>query len=186
MLAVVIFDLILGFSALIYDWHTIITLPIWLLPVIIICPLYPFLLALTWWRIHLLRPSIWLQAFATVPSAMYGILALVFYPLVMQVIGFSWTNLLAIIWVWLYASQSWYLLNKYPPINQFPILVVSICALSVFFFQLQTNSYSYLAFDVLSTQSKTVLLTLAVLTIVGINVALLLLSLGTVDRRTRR
>jgi|GEM_PF-2447288 len=186
MSAIVVLDLIIGTTALVYDWGTIVSLPIWLLPVIIICPLYPFLLAGVWWRLQNHRGSTWLYAGAVIPSAMYGVLALIFYPMVMVATQFSWTNLLAEIWVWLYASQSWYLLKKYPPVKLFPIIVASIFILAAFLFQLQTNSYGYLALAVLSLPAKIALLTLAVLTIVGINVALLLSRLGSVDRRPRR
>lgn len=185
MKLLVLFDLLLAAIALIYDWSALSQLPLWLIPFIAICPLYPFLLAATWWQLAKKNVRPWLTAFAAVPAAMYGILALGFYPLVMQHDGFSYLNLLSIFWVWLYATQAWYLIAR-RSLAVFPTLIVSVIALAILVLQVMTNSYDYLAWATLTVSEKSFLLIVAISTIVIINAYLLLPRVGAVARRAHR
>lgn len=185
MRTLIIFNLFLGTAALVYDWSVLSQLPLWLIPLIAICPLYPFLLAATWWQLAKKNLRPWLTAFATIPAAMYGILALGFYPFVMQHDGFSYLNLLSIFWVWLYAAQAWYFIAR-RSLAAFPTVIVSAITLAVLVLQIMTNSYDYLAWATLTVSEKSLLLIVAISTIVIVNAYLLLPRLGAVARRAHR
>lgn len=111
----IILDLILSAAAWIYDWPTLITIPIYLWPVVAICPIYPLLLALIWYQKYRgQKPHPAIMAWALIGGGTYGLVAVFFYPALMQYVGFSWLGVGAIGWVLLYGSQALYLLKHVP------------------------------------------------------------------------
>lgn len=145
----VLLNLIWGSSALWYDWEALVKLPVWTLPFILICPLFPFLLAAVWWRWP--HSPTWLYWLAILPSAVYGLLATFFYPLVMWHSGFDWLAALQIPWVWAYSAQAWYLLQKLSApfcSSRWPWLASLYLTLSLGV-QAVTDSFGYIGLDVL-------------------------------------
>lgn len=99
--------------ALAYDWPKLADYPLYIWPAVIICPLYPALLAYIWYKIAMRkRPNNFVLTLATVGSAFFGLLAPVFYSLVMLSEGFNFLTFGAIFWVAFYGTQGWLLLAK--------------------------------------------------------------------------
>lgn len=158
MLTLIILDLIWALSALVYDWHSISILPIWAIPFILICPLYPLLLALVWLQIRTQKPlNPLLYNLAVLPSAVYGCLALAFYPLIIFYQGFDIYALLQIPWVLFYALQAWYLLFKRPLYHSSLFLFLILLIFSLVF-QVQTQSYGYIGLEQLPFSAQQALL----------------------------
>ncbi|CAN5139160.1 hypothetical protein BH11PAT4_BH11PAT4_2120 [soil metagenome] len=147
-------NLCMGFLALGYDIPAIRQVPWFMLPFILICPLYPFLLAL---HLSLAKPQVWLQAFATIPPTIYGGLALAFYPLSMLNSGFTWNETGQIVWVLLYAVQAFLLLPRKHSSATYTAAAFTLVSLCVLFV---TNSYGYLAIAALPQSAKISLLCL--------------------------
>lgn len=148
----IILDLIWAISALVYDLSAIGQIPIYFWPFIIICPIYPFLLALVWYqKVKYNHTNSYLLAFAAVPSAAYFIGALIYYPTFMVSNGFNILALGAIFWVAFYGLQGFYLLitNKLSKISQ--LLAILFLVIS-FIIQYLTKTYDYLNLDGLSNQ----------------------------------
>jgi hypothetical protein len=138
--------------ALVYDYPVITTLPWYSLPFIVICPIYPLLIAA-----HLSRqkPHPTLQAFATIPPAVYGGLALCFYPLHMASNGFSWYGVGQMLWVLLYAIPALFLLPTRHSLGTF----LACCFIGVSLtIQYYTLSYGYLDLAGLSAVQRLLLL----------------------------
>jgi len=134
-------------SALIYDIPAISHIPLYFWPFIIICPIFPALLAITWWQIYKKKkPDNYLLAFAIIPSIIYFIGALIFYPILMFQNGFNWLNFGQIFWVAIYGLQGICLLKKYP-IKKSSIFLVTIFLLLSFVIQYFTKTYGYLDFS---------------------------------------
>lgn len=115
-------------------------------PLVIICPIYPLLLAFVWFQLYRKnRPNQLLLAFATIPSIVFGILALLYYPLAMFYQGFSWNGFGQIFWVLFYALQGWYLLKKYK-VTQLALSIASIYLLIKLYLDYRYLSFGYLDF----------------------------------------
>jgi len=103
-------DVIWMVSALIYDYSELIVRPFYLWPIIIICPLYPALLAYIWYKVDAGKKiNRYLYALGTIGATYFGISALLFYPLAMAQEGFTWLSVGAIFWVAFYGAQGAYL-----------------------------------------------------------------------------
>jgi hypothetical protein len=150
----IILNLCMGFLALGYDIPAIRQVPWFMVLFILICPLYPFLLA---FHLYLPKPQAWLQAFATIPPTIYGGLALAFYPLSMYVSGFTWNETGQIFWVLLYATQAFLLLPKKPSPATYTAATFTLISLCILFV---TDSYGYLAIAALPQSAKVSLLCL--------------------------
>ena len=156
ILILIILDLFWATAALVFDWSAIGQIPFYFWPFIIICPVYPFLLALTWYqKIRGNHINSYLLAFATVPSIAYFIGALIYYPTLMVSNGFNILTFGAIFWVALYGLQAMYLLIK-NSIPTLPIIFVSMFLLISFIIQFLTKSFGYLDFG--NLDSSTVLI----------------------------
>jgi len=146
IIVLIILDLIWAVSALVYDLSAIGQIPIYFWPFIIICPIYPFLLAIVWYqKVRHNHINSYLLAFATIPSLAYFIGALIYYPTLMSAYGFNWLEFGAIFWVAFYGLQAVYLLFK-NPIPKMPVILVLIFLLISFIIQFLTKSYGYLDF----------------------------------------
>lgn len=99
--------------SLIYDIPVIATIPPWAWIFVVICPIYPLLMSGVWLtQTRNKAPHPLLLAFASLPSAAYGLLAFTYYPMIMLVVGFSWSAVLQIPWVLFYSIQGWYWLRR--------------------------------------------------------------------------
>lgn len=123
--------------ALAYDWEAIGKIPWYLIPLIVVCPLYPALLALS---LRTGNRGI-LAGIATVPAATFGLLALVFYPLYMLERGFDWLDFGQIFWVLAYAIPAFWLSFQVKPIGIWIGSLFSLACLGTLF---ATKSYGYL------------------------------------------
>ncbi len=144
MISLIILDLILSGAAWVYDWSTLIIIPIYLWPVVAICPIYPLLLAYIWHQKrqrHTPHPAI--MAWAVIGGSTYAIAAVFFYPALMRYEGFSWLGVGAIGWVLLYGSQALYLLKRNKLASSW--VVFTVIALSAkTLLDVQYNTFGYL------------------------------------------
>ena len=145
----------LSLFSLSYDLHVIRTIPLWAWPFVVICPLWPLVLALAWYT-----NNKYLKGFAALATASYGLLAIVFYPLLMHATFFNWPDTGNIIWVWLYAIQGWYLLRTHKvPLPA--ILIAFTFLITSFTIQYKTLGFGYLDYAALSPQMRIFLLGVA-------------------------
>lgn len=106
-------NLIWTASAIIYDWNNIIRIPAYLWPFLLICQIYPLLLAIYWVLYRRdKRVNEYLTAFATIPSIIYLIAALIYYPSWMVYHHFNWLAFGGIFWVAAYGLQGVYIFLK--------------------------------------------------------------------------
>jgi hypothetical protein len=160
-------NLFWSLCAWIYDGPTLLSIPSLALPFVVICPLFPLLLAGVWLGKKTEKNNIYLQYLAILPSCIYGLLALFFYPLLLHFDHFSWSALLEIPWVLFYGIQGWYLLPSLP--RHLPALTLtSVFLLVSFFIQFSYKSFGYLAIDLLPLPYQILLLCLACISLLGV------------------
>lgn len=106
-------DLAWTVMATIYDWETFSQIPAYLWPFLIICPIFPLIIALVWAQSLKKRPSDFLLALGAMSSVTYLFAAIVYYPTWMLLNGFDWMTFGAIFWVAAYGAQGVYLLLRY-------------------------------------------------------------------------
>ena len=143
-LIIVVIDLVWTGSALVYDWPALGHIPFYAWPFIIICPVYPFLLALVWRQYYRRRkPNQFLLAFAALPSATYFVAALIYYPTWMAANGFDWLAFGQIFWVAFYGLQGFWLL-RHQTINVNALNLAAAFLLISFVAQYLSQTYGYL------------------------------------------
>ena len=144
LVGLIILDLFLSIVALIHDWSAMMKIPFYLWDFIVICPIFPLLLAFVWLQILINKKADdFLLALAAIPSTIYLIGAIIYYPTWMVVNGFEILHFLQIFWVALYGVQGIYLLIKYP-IARFWAGVATVYLLVSFLIQYLTDTYNYL------------------------------------------
>lgn len=112
----IVIDLFWSIAALIYDWSKLTTIAPWLWPFVAVCPIFPLLIALVLLQLYRKKsPNQFLLAFAAIPSLVYGLVAVIFYPVAMIYQGFSWNAVGQIFWVGLYAIQGFWLIREFRP-----------------------------------------------------------------------
>jgi len=130
-------------------------IPAYLWPFVLICPIYPLLLALIWYMYIKKRPiNQYLLSFATLPSIVFGVLAVVFYPTAMIYQGTSLRDIGQIFWVLFYAVQGLYLFEK----NKFSALALFIPSLYLIiklYLDIRYGTFGYL--DVEGIESNSLL-----------------------------
>jgi hypothetical protein len=110
MVFLIILDLFWAIAALWVDLPKLATIPAWAWPVVFICPVYPLLLLIVWWQIRKGKePNRYVLALGAIGGALFGVLAVVFYPLTMIEGGWNWRAFGQIFWVLFYSAQGWYL-----------------------------------------------------------------------------
>ena len=155
MLIIILLDLFWSIAAFWVDWPKLFEIPLWAIPFAIICPIYPLLLAVVWFQIRRNgKPNSYLLAFAVIPSAVFGVLSIIFYPSLMIARGFAWNDIGQIFWVLFYSIQGWYLVLK-NKISLLPALLVLLYLIIKF-----SLDYKFLTFGYLEAESlnSTVLL----------------------------
>lgn len=140
----IIMDFLWAFLAITVDLPKLLHIPFYLWPLVAICPIYPFLLALVFLGfLRKQRVGSYLLLFAAFPSAVFGVLAIIYYPCKMFYGGFNWIDFGQIFWVLFYSVQGWYLLiNKKLSLIS---LITVFCFLCVKF----AVDYKYLTFGYL-------------------------------------
>ena len=84
-------DLLWSVSAWIYDWHKLITLPVYLIPFILTCPIFPLLLSVSWFQIFRKRKlNLFIFYLGVLGSVVYGVGAILYYTSLMTLVGFDW------------------------------------------------------------------------------------------------
>lgn len=152
VLILIVLDLFWCIAALIYDLPAIKSIPFYSWPFIAICPIFPLLLAIVWYKKVLRRnTNSYLIAFAAIPSAAYFIGALIYYPTLMSANGFNWLNFGSIFWVAFYGLQGFYLLiaNK---LSKIPQLLAILFLVISFIIQYIYRTFGYLNLAGLSNQ----------------------------------
>ena len=169
LLILIILDLFWSVAAWIYDVHKLLTIPLYFWLFVAVCPLYPLLLALILLQLYLKKsPNQFLLSFAVIPSIVFGVLALFFYPIAMYYQGFSLNALGQIFWVWFYAYQGIWLFRKFK-IKTLPFLAASLFTAFVLLFEFFSKSYGYFDFDNLPPQILVFLLGLGIFSIFFLN-----------------
>jgi hypothetical protein len=143
-----IVDLAWSGAAWVVDYDKLFIIPVWAWPFCLVCPIYPLLLAIVWYKkAKNIRVNDWLMAIAVIASSTLGPLAIVYYPLKMINNGFDILDFGQIFWVLFYSIQGWILLrerisNKVAVISAVLFLVVKF-----------TIDLKYLSFDYLDFSS---------------------------------
>lgn len=111
LLFLVCLDLFMAISATYIDWGDFFEVPWYLILFVPICPIYPLLLAINFWKFwrtgEFSQP---LLHFTLIGTIGYGIMAYIFYPTYLISEGFGWYEFGNIFWVTLYALQTLLLL----------------------------------------------------------------------------
>jgi hypothetical protein len=139
-----VLDILWSVIAWIVDYDKLFLIPVWAWPFCIVCPIYPALLAILWYKkAKKVKSNEWLVVFASLPSAVLGIMAIVYYPLKMINNGFGVIDLGQIFWVLFYSVQGWVLFHK--KLANKPAIIFAVVFLVVKF----TIDLIYLSFDYL-------------------------------------
>jgi len=91
-------------------------------------------------------------ALAALPSAVYGVVAIYFYPIQMVFEGFSWLGIASMLWIWVYAAQGFWLLKNRPP-HIAALRVAALFLLVSFIIQYQTETLGYMNISSLPNSS---------------------------------
>lgn len=140
IILIIILDLLWAVMATVYDWNFFRIIPFYLWPFLIICPIYPFLLSIIWTQSLSGRINNYLFTFAVMPSIIYLVAAIIYYPTWMIYNGFDWLAFGSIFWVLLYGIQGAYLINKFK-IKPIPTIATSLFLVISFAVQYLTNTY---------------------------------------------
>lgn len=110
----------------IVDWHWLMSVEWYLRPFTPICALYPLALAI-WYTVFYFRKKVpgWYTTFVFIGIVSYGIMAYIYYPVTMAWQGIEWRLPGNMLWVTIYALQSFIILSelKKIPWYQFSLIV---------------------------------------------------------------
>ncbi len=147
---VIFLDIIWAIVALIFDYPVLSQIKYYYWPFIAICPIYPLLLAIIWLLI-ISRKSVnrYLLCFGVIPSIVYFIGAILYYPTWMFCNGFNFSALGQIFWVVFYGIQAFILADKITW-RIIPSLFVSIFIGFSFYIQYINHSFGYFDYSNIS------------------------------------
>lgn len=146
------------------DYPKLLTIPTWAWVFVTICPIYPLLLAIVWRQKYGgKKPNNYILSFAAIPSALFGVLALIYYPLIMRTIGFNWNDFGQIFWVLFYSAQGWYLLRN-EKFRTLPVIIVLLYLFAKFTVDFLTKTFGYLEVGRLSQQLLLTIFIVAMIT----------------------
>ncbi len=148
LILLIILDLFWSGAAWVYDMSKLITLSPLIWPFVAVCPVFPLLLALVLLQLYRKKsPNQFLLAFAAVGSVIYGLIAILFYPVAMIYQGFSWNGLGQIFWVLVYGVQGAWLIKKYK-IKKLPLYTSTIFfGVQIIVIDLWQKSFGYFDFS---------------------------------------
>lgn len=159
----IIADLFWSVSAFIWDLEKMAQINVFVWPFALICPIYPLLLAVIWFQLYRKKtPNQLLLAFVTIPPVIFGILAILYYPLAMVYQGFSWNAFGQIFWVLFYSLQGLYLFLKFK-IARSAITIVSLYLIIKFLLDYEYLSFGYLDFEDIPNAAVMILILIAFL-----------------------
>lgn len=181
-MVIVSLDLIWSILALAYDLSKLGEIYWYLWPLVLICPVFPFLLALVFIKITRKKPiNQFLIAFAAIPSAVFGLLAVLFYPMLMYNLGFDILGLGQILWVLFYGLQGWYLIFT-KRIKLSAVVIVNLYLLVKMTLDYKFLSFGYLDLNLLSGSQLTALFLAGILGLAVIDFIILLKSKRSIGR----
>ena len=158
----VIADFIWAISAWVVDVYKLPQIPPWAWIFVVVCPIYPILLALVFLKfLGKKKVNPYLLAFAAIPSAVFGILTLAYYPAKMVFQGFNGNDFGQIFWVLFYSVQGWWLV-KNERLALIPILAVTAFLTTAFVIDYKFKTFGYLNFTLFPNSYITFLFILAV------------------------
>ena len=124
-------DLFMAIGSNIADWPWLMSVKWYLVPFTPICSLYPLTLAI-WFSLRYMGKKIpdWFTNFIFMGIVSYGIMAYIYYPAYMAWDGVHWRLLGNMVWVTVYALQSFIIASevKRIPVYQY-VLVIGYFAL---------------------------------------------------------
>ena len=108
------------------DWPWLMSVDWYLMPFAPICSLYPLTLAI-WFTVYYFRGKApqWLTTFIFIGITSYGVMAYLYFPLLMSWEGFSWWRVGNMFWVTIYALQSLIIATKLRPLKLFQYVPVA-------------------------------------------------------------
>ena len=119
-------DIFMAIGSNIADWPWLMSVKWYLMPVAPICSLYPLTLAI-WFSLKYFNKKIpaWFTTFIYVGITSYGIMAYIYYPLFMAWDGVEFRLIGNMVWVTVYALQSFIILSelKILPTYQFVLIM---------------------------------------------------------------
>lgn len=155
-----IVDIFWSVAAWAYDLEKLKTISPLLWPFVAVCPVFPLLIALVLLPLYRKKkPNQFLLSLAAIPSAIYGLVALIFYPIAMVFQGFSWNAVGQIFWVMVYALQGFWLISKITSKKAF-YFGLGFIGLQIIVIDIAFNSFGYFDFEGIS---KLILISIAVL-----------------------
>lgn len=175
-MAIVYLDFVWSILALVYDIGKLgeIVWYLWLL--VLICPVFPLLLAFVFIKIIKNKPvNQFLLAFAAIPSATFGTLSLFFYPMLMYNLGFDILGAGQILWVLFYGLQGWYLVFS-QKIKPKAMVFVNLYLIVKLALDYKFLSFGYLDLNILSFAQLTWLFIVALISLVVINLIVIFRS----------
>jgi hypothetical protein len=179
-MAIVYLDFVWSILALVYDIGKLGEIAWYLWPLVLICPVFPLLLAFVFIKIIKNKPvNQFLLAFAAIPSAVFGILSLFFYPMLMYNLGFDILGAGQILWVLFYGLQGWYLVFS-QKIKPKAMVFVNLYLIVKLALDYKFLSFGYLDLNILSSTQLTWLFVVALTGLAVIN--LIAISRSVTDR----
>lgn len=166
MIYLIVADVFWSLCALVVDIPKLSTIPFYLWAFALICPLYPAILAIIWWQYSKkITPNSYLVAFGGIGSVLFGLLAVLYYPILMTRIGFNWNDLGQIFWVLFYGIQGFFVLKLIPLRKLSKIIAISYFILKLIL-DFKYNSFGYLDLEALTFGQKFFLLVVAFIFII--------------------
>lgn len=121
------------------------------------------------------------MAFAAIPSAVFGLLAVLFYPMLMYNLGFDILGLGQILWVLFYGLQGWYLIFT-KRIKLSAVVIVNLYLLVKMTLDYKFLSFGYLDLNLLSGSQLTALFLAGILGLATIDFIILFKSKRSIGR----
>lgn len=142
-------DLVWSICAWIFDWQKLQTIPIYLLPFILTCPLYPLFLSISWFLIYKNKKlNLFIFYLGVAGSIVYGVGAVLYYPIYMSIFAFDWYAFGGIFWVLFYAIQAVYLLLRFNKgYSAVSLLAAGVLIATKIAIDYYTRTYGYIVDD---------------------------------------
>lgn len=161
ILILIILNLFWSVAAFYVDFPKFTDIPFYLWLVVPICPIYPALFAVVWFlKLKELKINRFVLAFASLPSAVLGPLAVLFYTSQIYYNGFSINDFGQIFWVLFYSLQGWVFIIR-RKLDHWPALVVCLYLLVKFWIDFRYNSFGYLQLEKLPESVRLLLVLFA-------------------------
>jgi len=166
LVLLILLDFFWSAAAWIYDAPKLANIPPYFWPFVAVCPIYPLLIALNLLQLYRKKePNQFLLGFGAIGGALYGALAILYYPLAMAYQGFLLNALGQIFWVLFYALQGFWLFLNYQIKREVYIFVGAVLVLKLIIIDYFYKSFGYFDFTEISSNLLIGLLSLAVISL---------------------